>query len=85
MCCPNPQFLSLSTCGTFNDPGEAPGETVFDNTGGPVLSGYVTLTNNFSSQSAVTLSNDATPIILAVAPGDSLTEFVANTAFSLLS
>ncbi|MBG9618034.1 S-Ena type endospore appendage [Bacillus cereus] len=80
MCCPDPQFVSLSTCGTFTTTGAdvATGVTVFNNTGGPALSGYVTLTNLSLSADSVFLANNETNIIGPITPGNSQTVFVPN-------
>ncbi|MCY9026073.1 hypothetical protein MOF32_24575 [Priestia megaterium] len=80
MCCPDPQFVSLSTCGTFTTTAAdvAGGVTVFNNAGGPALSGYVTLTNLSLSAASAFLANNGTNIIGPVAPGNSQTVFVPN-------
>lgn len=50
----------------------------FDNTGEPVLSGYVTLTNFSASSSTAFLANNGTNIISTLNPGESKTVYVAN-------
>ncbi|WP_350469908.1 S-Ena type endospore appendage [Bacillus mycoides] len=80
-CCPDPQFVSVSTCNTFTTTGgdEVGGAVVFNNTGGPVLSGYVTLTNNPTSGTITAfLANNGTNIIGPITPGNSQTVFVSN-------
>ncbi|MGA4467087.1 S-Ena type endospore appendage [Bacillus mycoides] len=88
-CCPEPQFITLSTCDTFTTTGNGAGAgvVVFDNTGGPALSGYVTLTNLAISGGAndATLYNGATAVIISVLPGDSRTVFVSNITTLIVS
>jgi hypothetical protein len=80
MCCPDPQFVSSSTCESFITTAAdvAGGVTVFNNAGGPVLSGYVTLTNFAASAASAFLANNGTNIIGPVAPGNSQTVYVPN-------
>ncbi|MEH7462254.1 hypothetical protein V7166_09245 [Bacillus thuringiensis] len=75
-----PQFVSMSTCDDFTTTAAdvVGGVAVFDNTGGPLLSDYVTLTNFSTSSSTAFLANNGTNIISALNPGDSKTVYVAN-------
>ncbi|CAH0224557.1 hypothetical protein SRABI80_02369 [Peribacillus frigoritolerans] len=86
-CCPDPQFVTVSTCGNFTTAEDtaATGNLVFDNDPGPLLSGYVTLTSLSIStpDTNAVLFNDGVLIIpsvagTGVAPGDSQTVFVSD-------
>ncbi|MED0889289.1 hypothetical protein P4T51_24745 [Bacillus mycoides] len=55
------------------------GAVVFNNTGGPVLSGYVTLTNSPTSGTVTAfLANNGTNIIGPITSGNSQTVYVSN-------
>ncbi|PEB38539.1 S-Ena type endospore appendage [Bacillus pseudomycoides] len=80
-CCPDPQFVSVSTCDNFVTTGGdvVGGATVFNNTGGSILSGYVTLTNSPTSGTVTAfLANNGTNIIGPITSGNSQTVYVSN-------
>ncbi|MGW5983793.1 hypothetical protein ACWFOP_26025 [Bacillus mycoides] len=84
-CCPDPQFITVSTCGNFTTDQDvaATGDIVFNNTSGPLLSGYVTLTSLSISTpgtdaNLTNTNSSASSMIITVAPGDSQTVFVAD-------